>query len=102
MKIPSSVIIFGAECKIVEVHPCVDEYGNLCDGLFDANSMRIELEKKTSMKNKEHTLIHELGHAMFYRMSLGQTRIDPQIEEIIVNSNATMIQELFNIRFKKV
>lgn len=47
-----------------------------------------------------HTLLHELGHAMFYRVSINQS-ISKEVHEYIVNNYATMLLENFDIKAKK-
>lgn len=47
-----------------------------------------------------HTLLHELGHAMFYRVSINQS-ISREVHEYIVNNYATMLLENFDITPKK-
>ena len=101
MDLPDSVDIFGKEVLIEEVSPCKDDDGNECDGMYCYKTGTIYLEKKQSKEAKIHSLIHEMGHALFDRVSLGQTKIESDIEEIIVNNIATLMTESFNIRFKR-
>lgn len=101
MNLPKSVNIFGYTCSIQEVSPCLDDDGNPCEGLFDYKNSIIFINKKQSNEDKLHTFIHEIGHAMFYRVSLGQTSIDGELEEIIVNNHATLMTEIFNLRIKR-
>lgn len=100
MKLPSSINIFGANINILESYPCLDDDGNLVEGYFCSKTLTIAINKKLSSEDKLHTLIHEIGHAMFFRTSLWQTSINSQLEEIIVNNMATAIVEVFNLRFK--
>lgn len=41
-----------------------------------------------------HTILHECGHALFYRVSINQG-VSHEVHEFIVNNYATMLQENF-------
>ena len=99
--IPKKVNVFGLEIDVEEVFPCLDSDGNRVDGTYEPDANIICIDKSLSKEKKQHTLIHEMGHAMFFRCSISQTEVDPQVEEIIVNNNATLMTEIFNLRFKR-
>ena len=86
MTLPKSVKIFGLKFK-VKVAPLHGVLG-LCDRL----SNTIYIEANQSDVDKLHTLIHEIGHAVFGRVGLCQG-ISPEIEEVIVEALATAIVE---------
>ena len=46
------------------------------------------------------TLIHELGHCLFSRLGLHNCSIPHDLEEIIVDGFAVMIDELFFLRWR--
>jgi Zn-dependent peptidase ImmA (M78 family) len=46
-----------------------------------------------------HSLLHEMGHALFYRVSINQA-ISFESHEFIVNNYATMLLENFDIKPK--
>jgi Zn-dependent peptidase ImmA (M78 family) len=61
-------------------------------GLCDRPTKTIYIEANQSDKEKLHTLIHEIGHALFGRVGLCQG-VNPEIEEVIVESIATTLIE---------
>lgn len=99
MRLPESINIFGADFKVQVVKDLRDDDGNRVDGLFCAKTSTISIDKND--KDPMHTLVHEMGHAMFYRVSVWQTGMEPQIEEIIVNNYASMMNEVFNLKFRR-
>lgn len=101
MKLPKTVPIFGAHIKIIETKGLTDEYGRPLDGMYCYKTKAIYIDKGLSSEEKKQTLIHEMGHAMFHRVSISYTNFNPDLEEIIVNSFGTMIEETFDLRFKR-
>ena len=99
MSLPKSINIFGLDYKVKIVKELKDDDGNMVDGLFCSKDAIISIDKDN--KNKMHTLIHEMGHAMFHRVSIGQTDINDQVEEIINNNWATLMTEVFDLKFKR-
>lgn len=98
--LPENVTVFGAELKVVESLNLF--YGDTkVDGLFNAFTKEIYIEKALPKDDKLHTFIHELGHALLWRVGMTQANIPPEIEELIVENNATMITEMFNLTIKK-
>lgn len=99
--LPDSIQVFGAEIKIVESLNLY--YGDVkVDGLFNYQNKEIMVEKSLPKEEKLHTFIHELGHALFWRIGMGQASIPSEIEELIVENTATMITEMFNLTIKKI
>jgi Zn-dependent peptidase ImmA (M78 family) len=86
MTLPKSVKIFGLKFKVKVTK--LNGYLGLCDRLTNT----IYIEANQSDKDKLHTLIHEIGHAVFGRVGLCQG-ISPEIEEVIVENMATAIIE---------
>ena len=90
-----SVLIFGKDIKIIP--------GDLrvkgLDGYFDPQSLTIHIEKTLKGDEKSHTLIHEMVHAVFHRVSINQTSLHPDVQEIICDSIATALTENFKISF---
>lgn len=46
-----------------------------------------------------HSLLHEAGHALFYRVSIQQA-VSFEVHEFIVNNYATMLLENFEVKPK--
>ena len=98
--LPKTVNVFGAAVNVIESSNL--HYGDLkVDGLFDSSSKSIFVEISLPKEEKLQTFIHELGHALLWRVGVGQSNISQELEEMIVENYATMITETFNIRFKK-
>ena len=86
MTLPKSVTIFGLKFKVKVAK--LNGYLGLCDRLTST----IYVEANQSDKDKLHTLLHEMGHAVFGRVGLVQG-ISPELEEVIVENIATAIVE---------
>ena len=52
-----------------------------------------------SDKELLHSLLHECGHALFYRVSIQQA-VSYEVHEFIVNNYATMLLENFEVKPK--
>ena len=98
--LPNSITVFGADIKITESLNLY--YGEIkVDGLFNLLNKEILIEKALPKEEKLQTFIHELGHALLWRVGMGQAGISVEIEELIVENFATMITEMFNLTIKK-
>lgn len=93
----STFNIFGNKYRIKHID--ISKSGT--DGLCCHENKVIVIDK--SLKGDEYsaTLLHELGHAMFYSISLHQTSISPDLEEIIVENFSKMITNHFEIKLKR-
>lgn len=90
------VPIFG---KLFPVsHTSLEE--GVC-GSFDGNKILINSSIKHSNPLFKETLIHELGHALFFRCGLSQSPgITIDLEEIIVEQFAKLFCEAFTFYLK--
>ena len=95
MGLPTQVIIFGQKFKIKET-----SLGGVY-GICDRASKTIYLEINQDPKEKLHTLIHEIGHAVFGRISLVQG-VSPELEEVIVDTIATALVENSRVLINQV
>lgn len=92
MKIKKSYMVFGKriKTKICQLQENVA-------GMYDHNTETIYINEvfmqKGYEKELQDTLIHELGHALFYRVSIDQA-VTWQVHEFIVNNMAIMLREL--------
>ena len=93
MLLPKSVKIFGRKFKIVE--KALGGYLGLCDR--ETSTLFIEVAQ--SEREKCHTLIHEIGHAVIGRVGINQA-IPLELEEVIVDAVATALVENFDIYIK--
>lgn len=96
MKLPKSVTVFGHRYKVkAEKDLCRQGAYGMCDRLKKI----IHIDADLKGDPLYHTLIHELGHALFDRIGICQG-ISSDLEEVIVENVATMILENFKIKFK--
>lgn len=68
------------------------------DGVFHAEGFYIELDVALK-KNPEkllHTLLHELGHALLYRLYINDG-LPSEVEEAIVEGYANLLTERFSL-----
>ena len=104
IRFPRTINVFGEKIKLRIRHPVLDSDGNKVVGTYCFNTKVIEVDSKLDLEEKLETILHELGHAIFHRLSTGHSNNDTipyELEEVIVNSFATMLMELFDIKFKK-
>lgn len=96
-KLPKFLMIFGLKVKLKvdkKIPPHIAGQYEYTKALISMNSQH------ESEKEFMHTLIHECGHALFYRVSINQA-ISFEVHEYIVNNMATMLLENFDIKLKK-
>ena len=67
-----------------------------CHGLLDKEKRLISID--TDTKFMEVTILHEFFHAVFKESALGETDIDSNLEEVIVEQFAKCINETFIIK----
>lgn len=92
MKLPETVNIYGKEIPVKR--KSMDDYG-----LTDGNTIWISSD--CPRKHLRTTLIHEMIHCLFRRVSIIQTDINENVEEIIADTVAVMIDESFILRARK-
>lgn len=93
MKLPESVTIYGKNI------PVKRKKIEGCYGLTDGSTIWISTE--CPRKQIKSTLIHEMIHCLFRRVSIIQTDINENVEEIIADTVAVMMDESFIIRARK-
>lgn len=96
MKIPKEIPIMGKYHTI----NVIDDPSNEDCGEFDGDETITVNLAKNNEAELIHSLIHEIGHAMFVRSGLRQG-LPVAIEEVVVQNMATVITELFDLKFKK-
>ena len=93
-----SVLIYGKEIpfKIVCELPVENAVGCYKDGV-------IYIDKTLKGKELKVTLLHECLHALLERMCITHDHLNEEVEEIIVDSIATWLNECnrFELRLKK-
>ena len=69
-------------------------------GYYDFAKKQIYIHNKLSAKEKLATLIHELFHASLDRMAFNQTKIDHDLQEILVENLTQVLVENFKLTKK--
>ena len=96
MKLPKSLNIFGIKVKLK-----IDEKlpFNIA-AQYEPGKETISLNAlHETDKELLHSLLHECGHALFYRVSIQQA-VSFEVHEFIVNNYATMLLENFDVKPK--
>ncbi len=97
-KIPKSVTIFGRKIpiknipgkKILELYP---EFTHPPQGLWDAGERIIVINSDLHILDQKYTLFHEISHVVNTFNGI-ELVISPEIIEILVQSNATLIEDV--------
>lgn len=96
MKLPKCFNVFGIKVKV----KVSDRLPPNIAGQFEPAKETITLNAvHESDKELLHTILHEVGHAMFYRVSIQQA-VSWEVHEFIVNNFATVLLENFDIKPK--
>jgi Zn-dependent peptidase ImmA (M78 family) len=99
-KIPNSVTIFGRKIPvknisskdILKLYP---EFTHAPQGLWDSCNRFIVINKDFPLLDQTYTLNHEIAHCVMTFVGLDLV-IDQNIQEIIVQSMATLIEDVLN------
>lgn len=68
---------------------------------YDNNTKTICYDPTLSKDDLNHTLIHELVHALWVRGGAFQSKLSREFEEVLCEQFATLITENFEIKVKK-
>jgi len=77
----------------------IKDYEN-CDGLCKVVDKIIYIKENNDSDYFNSVLLHEIGHAVFWESSIGQTSVSHDLEEIIVDQIAKALVKNFNIQPK--
>jgi Zn-dependent peptidase ImmA (M78 family) len=99
-KLPKSVLIFGRKIpiknipgkKIIELYP---EFTQPPLGLWDSSKREIIINSDFPIEDQKYTLKHEMAHSSFTFTGIDLI-IDPALQEIIVQTVATLIEDILN------
>lgn len=93
MKIPKSLKIHGLDVTVVKVPGMSDETDNV--GLYDSTRNIIFLDAGLNKKEMYQTFLHEVGHALLFRIGFHHLAgLNDDMREIIVDNFATVFSEL--------
>jgi hypothetical protein len=96
MKLPKHINIFGQKVKL----KIDDKLPINVAAQYDPSKFIISLNPiHETDEELLHSLLHEAGHSLFYRVSIQQA-VSFEVHEFIVNNFATMLLENFEIRPK--
>lgn len=88
--------VYGQKVKVKFVDDLVHpETHQPLYGLFDPDRNVIYIRNGLDSKTTNATLNHELGHALMFRLGMGQTTLDINLHEIIVEGFGNFIAENF-------
>ncbi len=87
-----TVSVFGKKIK-VKYALCEDGFA----GFYVPDEHVIVLDPRSDKEARLHTLLHEMGHALFHRAGLMQSKLPLELEEVIVEQFATMLLENFKL-----
>lgn len=69
-------------------------------GYCDPNKLEIVIDQSLDGTLFLETLIHEIGHAVFYRTGIRQTKMPLEVEEIICENISKALIENLDIKIK--
>ena len=97
-KLPKVLDVFGKKVKVLikSLHPNYAAQYDVVNHEIFIN----DVEESYMEQGPLHSLLHEAGHALFYRVSINQA-VSFETHEYIVNNYATMLLENFDITPKK-
>ena len=86
--------LFGQRWKVyhAKIHP---DYAGHC--YYETCTIEISDDIPVSSSFFQVTLVHEILHALFFRMSYRQSGLSHDLEEVMIDQIATAIAENFRI-----
>ena len=100
--LPRTVEVFGTTYSIKEVRDLHNplNLSEKVDGCFLSEKKQILIESNQKREDKYVSLVHELGHAMFDRL-FSSSGLSDEMEELIVDNNAVLMNEIFRLAIKR-
>lgn len=87
--------VFGKEIQVINKK----EDGEC--GSYSYKTEKITIDPNIKGKEKNITLCHELFHAMCHRLGIHNTSLHPDIEEILADNFAVLLNENADIKWKR-
>lgn len=99
-KLPKFIFVFGRKIPIKSVNSkamlkMYPDYHQAPQGLWDSCKREIVINKDFPIKDQFYTLSHELAHCAKTFVGLDLI-LDASIQEIIVQTMATLIEDILN------
>lgn len=96
MKLPTDVEIMGRKIPVRYISkPEMEKIYPNAIGVWESTLRTIFILKDTTDEEKLYTLYHEMGHALKSFVGLDQV-IAHELQEVIVQSYATLIEDILN------
>lgn len=95
--------IFGKKVRVLKKTQLAQDADSDMElaGYYDPVNSVIAVHEKLVGDAFFHTLVHEIAHAVMHRTGVMQSRISPDIQEVLCENIATAITENFDLRAKK-
>lgn len=99
-KLPKFVTVFGRKIPVIcipsaEIIKTFPEFTQAPHGLWDASNRKIYINSELELIDQHYTLKHEMGHSAMTFTGLDLI-IPPEIQEIIVQTMATLLEDALN------
>lgn len=91
--------VFGCDVEVIFEDNLMNEK-NLY-GYYHPKNKIIKIDSSLKGKNKNHTLCHELFHAVFDRLGFHNTSLSLDMEELIVDNLSQVLIENMDIKWKQ-
>ena len=88
-----NINIFGLKYKVMKTKDIGTSGVANCN--YDLKIIKIREDQKG--QKYDECLIHEIAHAVFDRIGVGSTKLNPDFEEIICDSLAKVISENYKL-----
>jgi len=93
-----AIDVLGKQLHIDVVDSLTDEQGDKLHGLYDPDLGLIKIRREDDRNFQ--VIIHEVLHATFHRLGLRHT-LDEQLEEVLCDTIATVIDENFKLERRR-
>jgi len=99
-KLPKNVTIFGRKIPVYslsseEIKKLYPEFNQAPQGLWDSCHRKIVINSDFPLLDQKYTLNHEMAHSVMTFVGLDLI-IDPSLQEVIVQTMATLIEDALN------
>lgn len=97
MKIPKSIWVKGQEYQIKVIKGFIENHE--AEGMTSQHDKTIELDAGIKGNKLKKLVLHEIGHAIQYETAISEA-LSTEMQEVITENFATVIIDLFHVRFK--